>query len=93
MEVVNQENEDEEMMDNATASSSTMPMRASAHLLVAKLKKITDSTPNPVPMMIDTKIKRDGHRRSKEKSLSHHPNYKNTHEKKTHKFDPLKERK
>jgi len=57
MEVVNEENEDEEMMDNAMASSSTMPMQASTHLLAAKLKKITDSTPNPVPMVIDTEIK------------------------------------
>jgi len=42
MEVVTEENEDEEMTDNATVSSSTTPIWASTCLLVAKLKKITD---------------------------------------------------
>jgi len=43
MEVVNQENEDEEMMDHATVSTSTTPMQASAQLLAVKLKKFTNS--------------------------------------------------
>jgi len=57
MEVVTEENEDDKMMDHAMVLTSTTPTWASTCLLAAKLKKITDSTPTLIPMMIDTEIK------------------------------------
>jgi len=55
MDIVNKEKEDEEMMDHATASTSTPPTCSSARL-AAKLKKLMDTDLTPVPMMIKTKI-------------------------------------
>jgi len=56
MEVVNKETEDaNKMADQATMSISTTPMQSSA-CLAAKPKKLMETEPTLVPMMIETKI-------------------------------------
>jgi len=58
MEVVNKEPEDKTMEDVTTTSSSMMPMRSSARLVV-KLKKLmqTDKTTPPMEVMMEIDIK------------------------------------
>jgi len=54
MEIINEENEDEEMTEQATTVSSTTPTCSSARL-AAKLKQLMAAETTSVPMMIDTK--------------------------------------
>jgi len=55
MDIINEENEDKEMEDQATTTSSTTPTHSSAQL-ATKLKKLMEMETTSIPMSIETEI-------------------------------------
>jgi len=55
MDIINKENEDEEMEDQDTITSSTTPMHSLAQL-AAKLKKLMEMESTQVLMLIETEF-------------------------------------